>query len=80
MKIPDVSDCFLTAKAVAAADSADLPGLQHPEAGRVHESVLHHPGPVLHLHAGELRMPARGETLTGEKMHHLLLRFTLKPW
>lgn len=78
MKMLGVSDCFFTAKAVAAADSADLPGLQHPEAGRVHESVLHHPGPVLHLHAGELRVPACGETPTGEKMHHLLSRFTLK--
>lgn len=80
MKMPGVSDCFLTAKAIAAADSADLPGLQHPEAGRVHESVLHHPGPVLHIHAGELRVPARGETPTGEKMYRLLSRFTLKCW
>lgn len=65
MKMLDVSDCFSTAKAVAAADSADLPGLQHPEAGRVHVSVLHHSGPVLYLHAGELRMPARGEMRNG---------------
>lgn len=43
-----------TAEAAAAADPADLPGLLHPEAGRVHEPLLQHAVPVLHLHAGEL--------------------------
>lgn len=53
-----------TAQAAAAADPADLPGLLHPKPGPVHEPLLQHARPVLHLHAGELCVSTRGETQT----------------
>lgn len=52
----------MSAQATASDDPADVSGLLHSATGPVHPEVLHRSVSVLQLHAGELRLPACGET------------------